>query len=248
MHTAPHTHTHTHTHTLACKHETHRALVSRWCFSAASSGLITHRQRDMRACETEALTHTRTQSSHADYERARTHAHTHTHTHTYAQRNTRYDPISTCTGILTCSSPYAAQRDGSPHLLLSHTHTDLHMQIQNHLMSTHTLARCLHAHYKHRETVCYPASTYPGILSCTDLHMQDVESRHAHMHVIQHTRYSSVPFPMPGQPLCIFHVRLVLRSVPLHTKAHSLFLPPSLAPLLFSRPPSAASLSEHLKW
>lgn len=121
-----------------------------------------------------------------------------TSTHTHAQRNTRYDPISTCTGILTCSSPYAAQRDGSPHLLLSHTHTDLHMQIQNHLMSTHTLAHCLHAHYKHRETVCYPASTYPGILSCTGLHMQDVESRHAHMHVIQHAlQFCAVPDARP---------------------------------------------------
>lgn len=54
------------------------------------------------------------------------------------------------------------------------------------------------------------------------------------MHAILAHMHFSVLFSLPGPTLCIFHVHLVLQSVPLHMKAHSLslslslFLPPSL--------------------
>lgn len=49
------------------------------------------------------------------------------------------------------------------------------------------------------------------------------------MHAILAHMHFSVLFSLPGPTLCIFHVHLVLQSVPLHMKAHSLssFLPHS---------------------
>lgn len=44
------------------------------------------------------------------------------------------------------------------------------------------------------------------------------------MHAILAHMHFSVLFSLPGPTLCIFHVHLVLQSVPLHMKAHSLSL------------------------
>lgn len=128
---------------------------------------------------------------------------------------------------------------------VAHPHRPAHANSES--PNAHT--RSLHAHYKHTRTEKH------RLLPCKHMHILFVYRparagcRHtscAHACNLRHALFCAVPNARPT--LCIFHVRLVLRSVPLHTKAHSLFLPPSLAPLSFSRSPSSASLSEHLKW
>lgn len=150
-----------------------------------------------------------------------------TSTHTNTHREMLYVPISTCTGILTCSSPYAAHSDDSPHSLLTPTHTDLHMQIQN---CAHTQPTCsLHTHSNtliQRNSGCKQMNRRP--FSCTDLHMRN-HLMHTCMSLNTHTHYS-VLFSMPGRHVHIscsfsFVIRASAHESPLSLSSSPRSLP-----------------------